>query len=490
MLTVVRTTGAVYEAIKQDIDRYAPKETMLFSRARQVRLGDREIYLMPEVIALDENEACRSSGLTQPSPAFQQWFYGSLKKEGLLGEGYRVVTIHSHPFQTGEASFSAVDRETMARDREVYGKAYDGHDFVWLVFDRDARSFEGAVVRRKSETRIDALVVLGDQLARLTGTGGARSEKDYPRELYSRMVLIPAWDQERIAWPKVAVVGLGGIGSVVLQAVTELGIGDFGDLVLVDHDVVEASNLSRIPYASYHDIGSSKTALARRYVQGARPYRKVTTIEKPCDTAEAQQELASADLILGCVDSEVARSCLNHLAASFLVPLLDLGAGVIIDRFAGERVVLSSGQARLFIPGGTPCLLCNMGIRTEGFDRELARLKMDVREKDLLERAGYLQDFLAEDAPQPSVYNLNALVGAAGVTLLLRYLLGGGVDCHALHFNMEAMAFEKILTRSRDHCPVCGCEGLLGLGDFFDLESLVAEKQYPPPRCQKCSTSP
>ena len=195
MLTLVRTTGAAYQAIKQDIDGYAPKETMLFSRARQVRLGDREIYLMPEVIALDEDEARRSSGLTEPSPVFQQWFYGSLKKEGLLAQGYRVVTIHSHPFQTGEASFSAIDWETMARDREVYGKAYDGHDFVWLVFNRDARSFEGSVVRRKGETKIDALVVLGDELSRLTGTGGAGSGADYPRELYSRMVLIPTWDQ-------------------------------------------------------------------------------------------------------------------------------------------------------------------------------------------------------------------------------------------------------------------------------------------------------
>jgi len=490
MLTMVRTTGAVYQAIKQDIDRYAPKETMLFSRARQVRLRDREIYLMPEVITLDEDEACRSSGLTQPSPVFQQWFYGSLKKEGLLAQGHRVVTIHSHPFQTGEASFSAIDGETMAKDREVYAKAYDGHDFVWLVFNRDVRSFEGSVVRRKGQSKIDALVVLGDELSRLTGTGGAGSGTDYPRELYSRMVLIPSWDQERITWPKVAVVGLGGLGSVVLEAVTELGIGDLGDLVLVDHDVLEASNLSRIPYSSFHDIGSPKTAVARRYVHGARPYRNVTTVDKPCYTAEAQQEIASADLILGCVDSEVAGSCLNHLAASFLVPLLDLGAGVIIDRFAGERVVLSSGQARLFIPGATPCLLCNMGIRPERFDRELTRLKMDVEEKDLLGRAGYLQDFLFEDAPQPSVYNLNALVGAAGVTLLLRYLLGGGVDYHALHFNMEAMAFEKIVAKSREHCAVCGSDGLLGMGDFFDLEGLLAEKRYPLPQPQKGSSSP
>jgi len=119
----------------------------------------------------------------------------------------------------------------------------------------------------------------------------------------------------------------------------------------------------------------------------------------------------------------------------------------------------------------------------------LARLKMNIKEKELLERAGYLQDSLVEDAPQPSVYNLNASVGAAGVTLLLRYLLGGGVDYHALHFNMEAMAFEKIVTKSREHCPVCGCEGLLGTGDFFDLEGLVAEKQYPLPRPQKGSSS-
>jgi molybdopterin/thiamine biosynthesis adenylyltransferase len=445
---------------------------------------------MPEVIALDGDEACRSSGLTQPSPLFQQWFYGSLKKEGRLAQGYRVVTIHSHPFQTGEASFSAIDAETMVRDREVYARAYDGHDFVWLVFNRDARSFEGAVVRRKSQTKISALVVLGDELRRLTGMGGAGSGAEYPRELYSRMVLIPSWDQERIAWPKVAVIGLGGLGSVVLQAVAQLGIGDLGDLVLVDHDVVETSNLSRIPYASYQDIGSPKTAVARRYVQGARPYRSVTTIDKPCYTLEAQEEIASADLILGCVDSEVARSCLNHLAASFLVPLLDLGAGVIIDRFAGERLVLSSGQARLFIPGVTPCLLCNMGIRPEGFDRELARFKMDAEERDLLGRAGYLQGFLAEDAPQPSVYNLNASVGAAGVALLLRYLLGGGIECHALHFDMEAMAFEKFLARSREHCPVCGADGLLGTGGFFDLEGLLAEKHYPRVPSKKDSTLP
>jgi molybdopterin/thiamine biosynthesis adenylyltransferase len=296
------------------------------------------------------------------------------------------------------------------------------------------------------------------------------------------MTLIPAWDQERNSWPKVAVVGLGGLGSVALQAVIELGIGEGGGLVLIDHDVLEESNLSRVPYASHRDVGSLKTRVARRYVEGVRPRWKVVSIDKPCYEPEAQREIASADLILGCVDNELARACLNYLAASFLAPLLDLGAGVVIDRVAGERLVLSSGQARLFVPGVTPCLLCNMGIRTQAMDRDLARLKMNEQERALLGRAGYLQDFLAEDSPQPSVYNLNALVGAAGVTLLLRYLLGGGVPCHTLHFNMEAMAFEKIVARSREHCPVCGAENSLGAGEFFDLDGLLAEKQYPRPQ--------
>jgi len=482
MLTVVRATQAVYHAIKQDIDRYSPKETMLFARARWVRLGDREVYLMPEVIALDEGDACRSSGMTQPDPAFQRWFYGALNKGGLLAQGYRVVTIHSHPFQADEASFSSVDWETMAKDREVYARAYDGHDFLWLVFNRDARSFEGAVIKQGDYSRIDTLAVVGDELTRLAGREGAEAGGRYPRALYSRMMLIPSWDQERTSWPKVAIVGLGGLGSVALQAVIELGIGEGGGLVLVDHDVLEESNLARIPYASYLDVGSLKTRVARRYVEGLRPYRKVVSIDKPCYDPEAQREIASADLILGCVDNELARACLNHVAASFLAPLLDFAAGILIDRVAGERLVLCSGQARLFVPGATPCLLCNMGIRPEAMDRDLTRLKMDERERALLGRAGYLHDFLAEDSPQPSVYNLNALVGAAGVTFLLRYLLGGGIPYHALHFNMEAMAFEKILARSREHCPVCGAENLLGAGDFFDLEDLLAEKRYPRPQ--------
>jgi hypothetical protein len=130
-----------------------------------------------------------------------------------------------------------------------------------------------------------------------------------------------------------------------------------------------------------------------------------------------------------------------------------------------------------------------MATRRRGKGGTNAHPGAPVREEDhpahrhyLLARAGYLQDFLGDDAPQPSVYNLNALVGVAGVSPLLRYLLGGGVDYQALHFNMEAMTSEKILSKSREHCPICGFDGLLGTGELFDLGGLVAEKQYPLPR--------
>jgi len=46
-----------------------------------------------------------------------------------------------------------------------------------------------------------------------------------------------------------------------------------------------------------------------------------------------------------------------------------------------------------------------MGISARRFDRELAASRW-MQGKRPAEKAGYLQDFLVEDAPQPSVYNL------------------------------------------------------------------------------------
>ena len=59
---------------------------------------------------------------------------------------------------------------------------------------------------------------------------------------YSRLRLIPSWNQERLRSSKVMVVGAGALGNEVLKNLSLLGIGG---VIIVDFDTIENSNLSR-----------------------------------------------------------------------------------------------------------------------------------------------------------------------------------------------------------------------------------------------------
>ncbi|PQP32924.1 hypothetical protein C6A36_01920, partial [Desulfobacteraceae bacterium SEEP-SAG10] len=204
--------------------------------------------------------------------------------------------------------------------------------------------------------------------------------------------------------------------AAALEALLMLGFGENARIVLVDDDFMEISNLSRISYATFQDKNRPKVKVGRDFVKRARPHFRVRAVRRPCYSLRAQRALAGCDVIVGCVDNELARYALNFLAASFMVPLLDLGAGVIIDEFDGEKVAVSSGQARLFVPGTTPCLFCNMGLDYTDFDREVLKLTMDDEERKLLKRTGYLNNFTEDSVPEPSMYTLNAVVANLGVS--------------------------------------------------------------------------
>ena len=369
----------------------------------------------------------------------------------------------------------------MGKDREIYRKAYPGCEFLWIVFSEDANSFEGCVVKPDGYETIDRLLVYGDKFKVIHGPG-ARKLGEVDRDLYSRMLLIPEWDQGLVSNLKVGIVGLGGLGAALLQALVMKGVGENVAIVLVDQDFVEKSNISRIAYATFQDLHRPKTNVARDFVKRARPKRKVVAVREPSYSSRAQRALSTCDFMFGCVDNNLGRECLEDLSASFMVPLLDFGAGVRIEEVEGDRVTVSSGQARFFIPGVTPCLHCNMGLDHEDFDREVMKLVMDEDERALQKKTGYGVNFDKYDVPQPSVYTLNNALVNIGLGLFTRYVVGGGVDCHAVHYRAETFGLEKILAKSQRVCPVCGEDSKIGCGEFFDINGLVARKKFPMPK--------
>lgn len=291
-------------------------------------------------------------------------------------------------------------------------------------------------------------------------------------DLYQRMRLIPTWDYGRCADLDIALVGCGGLGSVILQQLCLLGIGERGVLTIVDDDVIEPSNRARIPYATARDDGARKVDIAERYVAAVRPDRAVRTMATDVFNRQAQERVAASDVIIGAVDSELARVAMNHLAYAFCLPYLDAGAGIIVTPYAATTLVHSGGQVRLVIPGMTPCLLCNVGIDRNLADIEWLRRRCDADalEKHTLDHSGYIRG-LAAAAPQPSAAHLNFAVASGLVTILIETLLAGAPTCQAFHLDLAALEWTRTEARTREHCAVCGT-GSIGNGEFFSLEAL------------------
>lgn len=162
---------------------------------------------------------------------------------------------------------------------------------------------------------------------------------------FDRFDLIGWWEQERLAKAKVLLIGVGAIGNEVLKNLALLGIGN---VVVVDLDTVENSNLSRSILFREDDCGRSKAEVAALRAREVYPEMRVQPI-----VANAVFDLGLglyrwADVILGGLDNREARVAINRAAAR---------AGKVWIDGAIERL---DGVARVFDPACGPCYECTM----------------------------------------------------------------------------------------------------------------------------------
>ena len=163
---------------------------------------------------------------------------------------------------------------------------------------------------------------------------------------YSRLRLIPWWDQEKIRAARVLVVGAGALGNEILKNLALLG---FLHVVIVDLDRIEVSNLSRTVLFRPSDVGSYKAEAAARAYRDLLPEAYVHSM-----VANVMQDVglglfAWADLVLAGLDSREARLWINRSAWKVHRPWID---GAI------EGI---NGVCRVFLPGKAPCYECTLG---------------------------------------------------------------------------------------------------------------------------------
>ena len=316
--------------------------------------------------------------------------------------GLTVLTIHSHPMAL-DAWFSRADDLGDARLLPSFARLIPGAPHGSMVLARS-----GAVVARAlaNGVLVDAAVrTVGRTLTTKTASGAdERGDDRFARQILA----LGDAGQRALRDLRVGVVGLGGVGSVVCAQLAHLGIGE---IIAVDGDRVEASNISRVLGVQDGDVGAvSKPEVARRYAQLTGLPVNVRTVEGHLSRRDDVRRLAACDVIFSCVDRHTPRALLNRLAYETLVPVIDMGSGFRVG--LEGRLVGAAGRVVVIGPG-RPCLSCWGHIDPDALRVEA----LSVEERASLVNEGYVA---GADIPQPSVMPFNTMIAGAAVIELLR----------------------------------------------------------------------
>jgi tRNA A37 threonylcarbamoyladenosine dehydratase len=148
---------------------------------------------------------------------------------------------------------------------------------------------------------------------------------------FSREELLIGKDAlEKLKNSKVAVFGIGGVGSFVVEGLVRSGVGKF---VLVDDDLVCITNINRQIHATTKTIGRPKVDVMRERVLDINPSAEVTAIKR-FYMPECAMEIIQGDedYIVDAIDTVTAKLDLIVRAKTLGIPIISaMGAGNKLD---------------------------------------------------------------------------------------------------------------------------------------------------------------
>ena len=239
---------------------------------------------------------------------------------------------------------------------------------------------------------------------------------------YSRHILLDEVGiegQERILAAHALVIGAGGLGSPVALYLGSAGVGR---ITLVDHDVVDLTNLQRQIAHITQRVGQPKVASASQAVQAINPDVQVTALQERVDALRLHTLVQEATVVLDCSDNYATRQAVNAACVRLGKPLV---AGAVI-RFDAQITVIDPRES------STPCYACLFDPAAQ-FE-EVACSTMGVF------------------AP------LVGVVGALQATEALKLVAGVGTSLagRLLMLDGRSMEWSSLRTAHNPACPVCG----------------------------------
>ncbi len=454
--------GGAWPALRAHLLGQGEREQLAFLLAAVAKGRGWLRLLVRHVLPVAPDDLARqSSTCLEVRPEFSQALLRRCYETGLS-----LIEVHSHPFARRHAAFSAIDLANEADKARYIAQKIPHIRHAAMVVGH--QSLDAHLWEDQEAVPIDLVRPLDPPVTNLIPTSALDTAKreSMPAPWLDRQVR--AFGQEgqaRLQAVRVGVVGCGGTGSAVVQMLAHLGVRR---LVLVDPDIVEVTNLNRLVGARPRDAhdGRPKVKVARRLARQINPGLKVQVLALPAGDPRAVAVLKGTDLILGCVDNHACRLILNQLAIQYLVPYLDLGAGLEAAPEGGLSA--AGGQVRLVCPGRA-CLACTDGIdRTEAAQEMLSPL---ARQRQAAR--GYIHGI---DIPTPAVLFLNNAIASLAVAEFVNMWTGYRTAGEHLYFDLLRPQLTSARADRWPSCIACGTEGTLALGDQVPLPGVGVER--------------
>jgi molybdopterin/thiamine biosynthesis adenylyltransferase len=165
-------------------------------------------------------------------------------------------------------------------------------------------------------------------------------------EFYRRQIILKELGrsgQKKLARSKVAVIGLGGLGTASSLYLALTGVGR---LRLIDQDTVELHNLHRQVLYSPDDLRYPKVEVSAKRLRKINPLVKVEPVPENLNANNVEKLLSGMDCIVDGLDNMRTRYLVNRACAKLRIPYV-FGAAIGVE-----------GNLTVFNPPETPCLEC------------------------------------------------------------------------------------------------------------------------------------
>lgn len=260
---------------------------------------------------------------------------------------------------------------------------------------------------------------------------------------------------QRLTSLSIAIIGCGRSGSIAAVTLAKLGVQN---LILIDPDKVESHNLPEMDGVTESDIGKYKVETVSEYLKNcyvASGWPVTCSIYTQL-IVEAYREALKADILVSCVDNNVARLACGILATLYHKILLEISTGVLPSSNSKETTVSPidsriGADIRLIIPG-YGCLRCFGSVTNyEEAIKELAKISSSPETPWWANRLGSLR-------------TLNMVAVHIGIQLLCD-LVGGRVQQSRwtqLEYTQqgEIRIQQQIKEENDSSCPLCAKSGM------------------------------